>query len=224
MRLAVFTFIVLLPVRLLADPASAMIERLIAAAWAPQAVRVEWAFNGKAPAALAQYDDWQLAEPRATRLAGSMIVTLERRDESGGLHRASFSGMARVFGPALTVKKRVDAGQPLDSANVVAIETEWTRLNGQPLPALTTSMPQVAARALLPGRPILTQDVKAAPRVRRGQTVSLLYAEGNVHVRLSGRALEDGATGDVISVAADLGRSKSFTGTVADDGTVFMIR
>jgi flagella basal body P-ring formation protein FlgA len=129
-----------------------------------------------------------------------------------------------VFGSALTVKKRVGAGGPLDSANVEPIEAEWTRLNGQPLVTLTTSSPQVAARALLPGRPILVQDAKAAPRVRRGQPVSLLYVEGNVHVRLSGRALQDGATGDVISVAADLGKSRSFTGTVADDGTVLLTR
>jgi flagella basal body P-ring formation protein FlgA len=136
----------------------------------------------------------------------------------------ALSGAARVFGPALTVKKRASAGEPLDSANVEQIETEWTHLNGQPLLVLTTSVRQVAARALLPGRAILVQDVKAAPRVRCGQSVSLLYAEGNVQVRLSGRALQDGATGDVISVAADLGRSKSFTGTVADDGTVLLTR
>ena len=224
MRLAALTPIVLFHAFLWADSGSAVIEKLIAEAWAPQIVRVEWAFNGTAPAALARYDDWQLAEPRATRLAGSMILTLERRDEGGALQRMAFSGAARVFGCALTVKKRVDAGGPLDSANIEPIEAEWTRLNGQPLVMLTTSMPQVAARALLPGRPILVQEVKAAPRVRRGQTVSLLYAEGNVQVRLSGRALQDGATGDVISVAADLGRSKSFTGTVADDGTVLLTR
>ena len=224
MRLAVFTLIALFPACLLADPVSAIIEKLIAEAWAPQIVRVEWSFNEKTPPALSRYDDWRLAEPRATRLAGSMILTLERRDERGALQRMAFSGAARVFASALTVKRRVDAGGPLDSANIERIETEWTRLNGQPLVTLTTSSPQVAARALLPGRPILVQEVKAAPRVRRGQTVSLLYAEGNVQVRLSGRALQDGATGDVISVAADLGRSKSFTGTVADDGTVLLTR
>ena len=224
MRLAVFTLIALFPACLLADPASRMIEKLIAEAWAPQTVRVEWSFNGKTPPALVRYDDWRLAEPRASRLAGSLILSLERRDETGALRRVALSGAARVFGPALTVKKRASAGEPLDSANVEQIETEWTHLNGQPLLVLTTSVRQVAARALLPGRAILVQDVKAAPRVRCGQSVSLLYAEGNVQVRLSGRALQDGATGDVISVAADLGRSKSFTGTVADDGTVLLTR
>jgi flagella basal body P-ring formation protein FlgA len=201
-----------------------LIEKLVAEAWVPQIVRVEWSFADKVPATLAQHNDWQLAEPRATRLAGSMILTLERRNGDGGLQRIAFSGAARVFGSALTVRRRVNAGKPLDSVNVEPIEAEWTRLNGQPLVMLTTSSPQIAARALLPGRPILTQDVKAAPRVRRGQPVSLVYAEGNVHVRLSGRALQDGATGDVISVAADLGRSKSFMGTVADDGTVLLTR
>jgi flagella basal body P-ring formation protein FlgA len=224
MRFAALIVIALFPACLWADPASAMIEKLITGAWAPQDVRVEWTFSEKTPAALTQHDDWQLAEPRATRLAGSMIVTIERRNENGVLQRLAFSGSARVFGSALTVKKRVNAGECLDSANVERIEAEWTRLNGQPLAALTSSVPQVAARALVPGRPILTQDVKAAPRIRRGQTVSLLYAEGNVHVRLNGRALQDGAAGDTISVAAHIGKSKSFTGTVTEDGTVLLTR
>jgi flagella basal body P-ring formation protein FlgA len=224
MRCAVPIAMMFFPACLLADPPSAVIERLIAEAWVPQEVRVKWDFSEKMPSALTQHDDWRLAEPRATRLAGSMVLSVERRGADGARQRLAFSGTAHVFGTALFVKKRVNAGEPLDSANLEPIEAEWTRLNGQPLTAVTFAEPQVAVRALVPGRPILVQDVKAAPRVRRGQTVSLLYTEGNVHVRLGGRALQDGAAGDTISVAASLGKSRRFTGIVTENGTVLLKR
>lgn len=224
MRVAALIVSFLVPAYLFADSASTMIERLIAEAWAPQTVRVEWTFNEKTPVVLTQHTDWRLAEPRATRLAGSMIVTLERRNENGSLQKMAVSGTARIYGSALTALRRVDAGQPLDSTNFVLVEAELSRLNGVPISSPDFSTPLVAARSLMPGRAVLEQDVKAAPLIHRGQMVALLMTEGNVHVRLSGRALEDGAAGDRISVAADIGNSKSFSGTVAADGTVLLIR
>jgi flagella basal body P-ring formation protein FlgA len=224
MRFAVLAFSLLVPACLLADPASAVIERLIADAWAPQTVRVEWTFNEKTPAILAQHANWRLAEPYPARFAGSIIVTLERRDERGSLQRMAVSGTARIFGSVVTVLRKVEAGQPLDNVNISHVEAEWTRLNGVPVSSMVVSSPMVAARALLPGRAVLEQDVKAAPLIRRGQTVALLVSDGSVHVRLNGRALEDGAVGERISVAADIGKSKSFSGTVAADGTVLLIR
>ena len=224
MRFAVLMLSLLVPVCLFADPASAMIEQLIKEAWTPQSVRVEWTFNEKIPIALSQHSDWRLAEPRSTRLAGSLIITLERRDENGSLRKIALSGTARVFGSALTALNRVDAGQPLDSTKFTCIETEWTHLKGTLFSWPSFPSPMVAARALLPGRAVLEQDVKNVPVIRRGQAVALLIADGNVRVRLNGRALEDGAAGDQISVAADVGKSKSFMGTVAADGTVLLIR
>lgn len=206
-----------------ADPAEALLETLIGEAWAPQTVRVEWTFREKAPSVLSSYTDWRLSDPRPTRLAGSMIVSLQRTAADGTLQKTAVSGTCRVFGRGLTVKARVDAGQKLDRENLQSIEAELTRLNGERLASIPAA-PCVAVRALVPGRVILAQDVKNPPLVRSGSKVSLVYAEGHVLVRLNGRALQDGAAGEVITVAADLGRSRSYKGTVAPDGAVHLIR
>lgn len=224
MRSAVLALSLLIPVSLLADPVSAMMERLIADAWMPQPVRVEWVFNEKIPSSIAEHNDWRLAEPRPIRLAGSVIITLERRDENGKLRKTSASGTARVFGEALTVRNRVEAGQPLDSTTLTCVETELTRLNGIPVSLLSFVSARITARTLVPGRIILEQDIKNTPVIRRGQAVALFVTDGGVRIRLNGRALEDGAVGDRISVAADVGKSKSFLGTVAVDSTVLLAR
>jgi flagella basal body P-ring formation protein FlgA len=218
MRAALLTIVLLCPLALSAAPATARVEALLAAAWAPRAVRVEWTFQSRVPASLEQHDDWQLSAHRPPRLAGSLILVLERPGD-----KLTVSGTARIFDTALSPGKTIPAGQPVTAADLSALETDVTQVNGELLTLEHLATAALAAHALVPGRPLLTRDLKAAPLVRRGQTVALEKIEGVVRIKLVGRALKDGALGEVIDVAVDLARGKRFKGRVGADGRLQLV-
>jgi len=207
-----------------AGSAESIVEHCIAEAWQPHPVRVEWEFGGRAPGNLAQFDNWTLGDPRPTRIAGSVILTLQQSAQDGGIQRIRVSGTARVFGPSLTVGEPKCAGDPVVPSDLLPIEAEWTHLRGEPLTDTEHLGSALAVRALTPGRPVLTRDLKARPLVQRNQPVDLRYDDGSVRVRLAGRALCDGSVGEQVDVAVKLGKTRRFKGTVESDGTVRLTR
>jgi flagella basal body P-ring formation protein FlgA len=223
MRLAV-VLALLLPCLARCEPASATLEMLLREAWSPLPVRVQWAFSGPLPTTIEQHSGWILAEPRPTRLAGAVIVTLERRLAEGGVERVAVSGTARVFGPSLSARSSIPAGALVDPAELDSSEAEWTCLNGEAAQRSQIIQPMQAARGLVPGRTIITRDLKPALVVHRGQPVDLQYADGSVRVILKGQALQNGAAGDRITVAVNMGTTRHFKGTVTKDGAVLFAR
>jgi flagella basal body P-ring formation protein FlgA len=213
----------LIPVCLHAETAEDLAARLIANAWAPKQVRVEWTFNGKAPATLNQHDDWMLAEFNSTRIAGNVILVVQRKEKST-IEKVVVTGTARIFGQSLTVKQPVASGTPIAVSNLDSLEMDWTHLNGDPAQISDFSTPQNAARALVPGRVIITRDLKGANVILRGQIVDVQYVDGAVRIRFSARALKDGAAGETIPLTSNLVSAKHLSGTVAQDGTIQLVR
>jgi len=196
------------------------IASLIAEAWQPHDVRVEWRFSGRVPPALEARSDWEIAEPRPNRLAGSMILTLSGKDSQSRDKRVTVSGTARIFGKALTATRAIRAGEAMDSSVFIETEAEWTRLRSDPLDWSVFPTKKIAARALVPGRPLTAQDVKDAPVIARDQAVQVEYEDGAVKVKLRGRALQAGAVGEKIAVAVELEKTRRVEGIVAADGIV----
>ncbi|MBU0509511.1 hypothetical protein KKH27_11840, partial [bacterium] len=158
--LAAFTVFALGVVAVSATEPETTVARLIADAWQPQEVRVEWQFTGPTPKAVADYEDWAIAEPRPTRLAGSLIVVLERSAGQDQKMRLPVSGTARVYGPSLMPTHTVHIGEPVDSSKVTLVESEWTRLKGNAAQWENLSGAVIAARTLVPGRSIVVTDLK----------------------------------------------------------------
>jgi flagellar basal body P-ring formation protein FlgA len=84
-------------------------------------------------------------------------------------------------------------------------------------PAL--ALGQEARRTLYAGRPIRPSDLGPAAQVNRNQTVMLAFRTGGLDILTEGRALERGATGDVIRVMNIASRT-TVSGLIGDDGTV----
>lgn len=108
----------------------------------------------------------------------------------------------------------------MDSSALIEMEAEWTRLRSDPLDWNAFSAKKIAARALVPGRPLTAHDVKGAPVIERDQTVQVEYEDGAVKIRLRGRALQAGAVGEKIAVAVELEKTRRVEGIVAADGVV----
>jgi flagella basal body P-ring formation protein FlgA len=219
-----FISILMFSSALSAAPCDSMLARLAEAAWLPMKVHAEWQTSGTMPAIVGEHDDWKLADQRGTRPAGSMIVTLERTNATGHVERTAVSGILHITGPSLTVKRAIKAGALVQTTDVEALQADWTYLQNDACQDVHLQSPCVAARSLIPGRVLTVRDIKSAPRIRRGQSVDLVYTDGAVHVRLTGRALRDGAIGDRVPVTVDLGRSRKFEGCVTADGTVQLVR
>lgn len=216
--------LLLAPAALWAGDAERVVANLIAGQWRPQVVRVEWSFRGAPPAPLTDHTGWCIADPKPRRWAGSLIITLERVAETGGVQRMGISGNARIFGPVLSPARDLGAGSPVGLDDFLPAEAEWTRLHADVADSADFSGHVITARKLIPGRPLTVADLRPAPRIRKGQTVDIVYADGGVTIRLAGRAVKDGATGDVIPVAVQLSKPRRFEGTVAADGTVRLTR
>jgi flagella basal body P-ring formation protein FlgA len=206
-----------------AAPGDSVIARLAEAAWLPLKVYAEWQPAGTIPAVIGEHDDWKLANLHSTRLAGSIVLTLERAG-ANGIERTAVSGTLRVDGPSLMVKHAIRAGVALQPSDVETVQADWTYVQDDILQEAKLQSPCVAARSLVPGRVLTVRDIKSAPRIHRGQSVELVYTEGVVRVRLTGRALQDGAVGDHVAVVVDMKTSRKFEGCVAADGTVQWIR
>lgn len=212
--------LLILPAVLQAGPAETIVERLIARAWLPDTVRVEWTFTGDVPEKLSNRSGWIIDSPLPERPAGSLIVRLRN---SGADEIVSVSGRAKVSGNCSTVSRRIKAGNAVGIEDLTVSELDLTNLRDCLLPVEAIREGCVAARMLIPGRPLCVSDVRPVPVVMRGNNVSLCCQSGLVTVRMTGRALKDGAVGETIPVAVDVGKKKRFKGTVCPDGTVSII-
>lgn len=79
----------------------------------------------------------------------------------------------------------------------------------------------VLQRSLAAGKPFEARFLKPTLLVKRGQEVILLASAGTLSVRMSGKALTDGAKGDLIKVRNDASQ-RIVEGRVLGSGTVLV--
>jgi flagellar basal body P-ring formation protein FlgA len=77
----------------------------------------------------------------------------------------------------------------------------------------------ISTRTLLPGRTIQVATLRAPFAVKRGASVRLTFAVGNMVISASGTPLENASVGDVIRVR-NLDSGVTVSGTVMGDGSV----
>jgi flagella basal body P-ring formation protein FlgA len=77
----------------------------------------------------------------------------------------------------------------------------------------------MARRLLVAGRPVLASDIGPPVLVRRNSLVRLVYERGGLTIKAEGRALSDGAEGDLVRVM-NMASRQTVAGTVTADGSV----
>ncbi len=113
------------------------------------------------------------------------------------------------------------ATRPIPAGTVLSIEdmaVVSAKIPGA-LTAADLALGQEARRAIAAGRPIMADDIAPPARVERNQIVPLHYAAGTLSIVTEGRALDQGAEGQVIAVMNLSSRSR-VTGRVMADGSV----
>jgi flagella basal body P-ring formation protein FlgA len=216
--------ILMLPGFALADYTGDVIESLIAEAWKPLDVRVEWKASGFSKQDLDSLASYHISSPKPLRLAGNLTLKLIGVDSVNREFTFVLKGTAKIFGQSFSPLHYISVGDSVKTKQLASVEMEWTRLHEPPLIQLDSSTTYRAARGLVPGRPICEKDLKLTPVVMKDRQVTLQMINDNITIGLIGFALEDGAVGDEILVRVELEQSKRYRGVVVDENTVRFIQ
>jgi flagella basal body P-ring formation protein FlgA len=127
---------------------------------------------------------------------------------------------------SVTVKRQVIAAvatQMIRSGDVITRENcemrqiELGGANVIPVTDLDEVLGKSARGLLKTGGIIAASSIEAPLAVRRGQTVTVFYQSGQLQIRAIGKAMEDGAVGEMIEIRRDDGR-QGFTARVDSPG------
>jgi flagella basal body P-ring formation protein FlgA len=125
----------------------------------------------------------------------------------------------RLFRPVAVLARALPRGARIASADLRLERRDVGRLQRGYLTALDELVGMQLRFAGASGRVLAARDLQAPKLVRRGERVTLLATGTAVEVRSNGRALEDGARGEVIRVR-NLDSRRVVEGVVAAAGTV----
>ncbi len=100
-------------------------------------------------------------------------------------------------------KARLEAGRRLEAAD---FETRWlpeSRVRGQWVRARDVLAGQETHRTLIAGQPVADDAVGARRLVRRGERVTLVFADDGLHLEATGTARGDAGMGEAVEVKND---------------------
>jgi flagella basal body P-ring formation protein FlgA len=100
----------------------------------------------------------------------------------------------------LTAKRTLPRGHLLTAADLTVDERDVSRMISGYFSEPQSLLGQRLKQPLLAGRVVTPAMIEADQIVRRGQTVTLVAASGGVNIRMSGKALTDGALNQRIRV------------------------
>lgn len=124
-----------------------------------------------------------------------------------------------VFGKVAVLRQPLARGAPVRAGDVELVERNLAALPhgyfAEPGPVVG-----MLARRTLAASTVLTPAMLQAPRlVKRGERVTLIAETGALKVRMTGEALSDGASGDLIRVRTSASR-RVVDGRVVSQGVV----
>lgn len=132
----------------------------------------------------------------------------------------AWAGSAHAdMGVAVVPRQIIYPGQEISAAFLEEVEVTNPNLSGGYATSLRDVEGMVSTRTLLPGRTIQISTLRAPFAVKRGSSVRLTFAIGNMMISATGTPLENAAIGDVIRVR-NIDSGVIVTGTVMGDGTV----
>jgi flagella basal body P-ring formation protein FlgA len=180
-----------------------------------------------------QLDNAGLALTLPTGVAADLEVTALRFDPDSGrftanvmapsaqrpLASVTVSGEAMRMLEVPVLNRRVGRGETIAQADVAWKTVAADRLKRNHLMDDARLVGQTARRGLQPDQPVRDTDVRAPVLVGKNSLVTLELTTERMRLTAQGRALQDGAQGEVIRVV-NTKSNTTVTGVVVADGTV----
>ncbi|WP_377298437.1 flagellar basal body P-ring formation chaperone FlgA [Rhizobium sp. SGZ-381] len=123
------------------------------------------------------------------------------------------------MGVAIVPTQIIYPGQEISASALKEVEVTNPNIAGGYASSIDEVAGMISTRTLLPGRTIQVGSLRAPFAVKRGASVRLTFAVGNMMISASGTPLENAAVGDVIHVR-NLDSGVTVSGTVMGDGSV----
>lgn len=98
------------------------------------------------------------------------------------------------------LRDTIRSGKVIDARDVEMITVPARHLNHDVILQAAELAGMTPRRMIVAGKPIKEQDVEFPRIVERGQSVTMIYSQGPLQLTATGKALQQGAKGDVIRV------------------------
>jgi flagella basal body P-ring formation protein FlgA len=165
----------------------------------------------------------ELAEAHGPNASGVVRVTFRMLVDGLPRGQARATVRGRVRGPAIVAASLLGRGTVVGPSDLELREADLTRLGTPPLRTAAAATGLVPLRTLGPGRVLTAELLAPAPVVRRGQLVDLKIEQRGLIVRTLGRALRDGAPGEIVPVE-NVGSGTRLEAAVQPDGSLLVVR
>lgn len=129
------------------------------------------------------------------------------------------SAQVKLQKRVLVAKRALKRGVILGQHDVALEEKELFNQHHQYLTNVSEVLGQQLKRSVRAGEPLQLNRLEPPKLVRRGQSITILAEGAGVSVRMSGKALMDGRSGDRIQVEND-SSNRRIEGVVMSDGVV----
>lgn len=126
------------------------------------------------------------------------IVRVPEESENAQRFRISGRAYPALDIPVLT--HRMSPGDEISEADIDWVRVPATRVSQNIIDDSTDLIGFTPRRSLRPGEPVRNSDVEPPRLVEKGSIVSVTYRLANMSLSTRGRALEDGALGEIIKI------------------------
>lgn len=144
-------------------------------------------------------------------------ITLVRGERT--LRRAVVNARAFVLRDAIIATRALRSGETLAEADVALEQRVLDTPRGDALEHAEDAIGRRVRRHVRAGEPLAAAWLDEAPRVKRGDRVTLRLARGGLRIETTGRAEQDGALGAWIRVR-NVASKREVLGRVAGPGVV----
>jgi flagella basal body P-ring formation protein FlgA len=175
----------------------------------PGDVRLDTAFSGALQPTIVRYDNRN----------GRFDITFEIANDNGNAAaKLRFAGTAIETVEAAVLARNVERNEILKSSDLV-VERRPKSEVGTDAAARDRAVGMQARRQLRAGQAIKAADLVKPDLVQRDQGVTLIYEAPGIYLTMRGKALDNGAEGDVVTVM-NLQSKRTLSGTVTGRGQV----
>jgi flagellar basal body P-ring formation protein FlgA len=165
-------------------------------------------------------------EPRVGHIdynavTGRFAASIEIPISAGSRTTLRVTGRATVTAETLAVAHPVARGEVLKQSDVIVERRDRREVRGDILKDPEQAVGLAARNALEPGRPLRVSDLMKPQVVQRNEMVTLVYRVPGIMLTVRGKATENGAEGDLISVLNEQSK-RTVQGIVSGPGRVIV--
>lgn len=160
-------------------------------------------FNGGEPRIVLPADqqaDFEISNVKYDATRNQFSATIAAPSAANPIQKIEVSGGVERMVEIPVARDNIRNGMIIGARDIDMIEIRQRDLQ----PDMVTNAEELSGmtprRMLLAGKPVKANDIEAPRIVERGDTVTLVFKEGALMLTSKGRALENGAKGDMVRV------------------------